>query len=370
MAGSPPGPAARILVAEDEAIVALEVAELLREIGHEVVAVVASGEDAVARSAELRPDLALLDLHLRGALDGIEVAERLRPLGIPVLFLTAFGDAPTVARAQAAAPVGYLLKPFDGAALAAAVTTGLHRLAAEAGERRAADERRRQERLRFLGALSAGLAHEIRNPLAIILASADALEATAHLTEDDRRFLPNIREAVQRVAGLVGELGALGEQAAEQVVDEDLAALLEASVEPCRRAVAEAGIALVVRAEAGPVRLQRQAVERSVAAVVTNACQAAPRGSDVEVEACRRDGWLEVAVRDRGAGFSAAALARAFDVFFSERTRHLGLGLTIAQSLIQGEGGEVTLANHADGGALVRLRIPLEGPASAPQKRD
>ena len=96
---------ARLLVVEDEAIVARDLERTLMRMGYEVMALAASGEDALARAAEVRPDLALMDIHLAGQLDGIATAQQLRQVyGVPVVYLTAHSDAATFQRAQITEP--------------------------------------------------------------------------------------------------------------------------------------------------------------------------------------------------------------------------------------------------------------------------
>ncbi len=104
----------RILVVEDEAIVALDLTSRLKMIGYEIVGTAATGADAIAKAIELRPDLMLMDIILKGEMDGIQASEVIRAkLGIPIIFLTACADDATLERAKITEPFGYLLKPFE-----------------------------------------------------------------------------------------------------------------------------------------------------------------------------------------------------------------------------------------------------------------
>ncbi len=121
-----------VLVVEDEPIVALELQSYLDGMGYACAGHVTSGEAAIEAAARLRPDLVLMDVTLDGPMDGIEAAEAIRATrDVPVVFLTAFGDPQTVARAKAAAPFGYLLKPFEERDLRAALEVAAGRRAAE-----------------------------------------------------------------------------------------------------------------------------------------------------------------------------------------------------------------------------------------------
>lgn len=119
---------ARILVVEDEGVTALSIKTALTKAGYEVPGLAASGEDAVRLSAEVAPDLVIMDIRLEGKMDGIEAADRIREsLHIPVVYLTAYRDKSTLSRARETEPFGYVLKPFDEQSLLVAVEMSLYK---------------------------------------------------------------------------------------------------------------------------------------------------------------------------------------------------------------------------------------------------
>ncbi len=104
----------KILVVEDEAITAQDIAESLTNLGYEVVGTISNGEEALQMAEQHRPDLALMDIVLKGRSNGTSTALKLRDLfGIPVIFLSAYSDANPLQQAQKAEPLGYLTKPFN-----------------------------------------------------------------------------------------------------------------------------------------------------------------------------------------------------------------------------------------------------------------
>ncbi len=103
----------RILIVEDEIITAMDLAAQLEDMGYLVVDTVATGHDAIEKAELFRPDLVLMDIVLSGELDGIEVAEQIHDLDIPVVYLSAYTDDTTVARAKKTFPYGYLPKPYQ-----------------------------------------------------------------------------------------------------------------------------------------------------------------------------------------------------------------------------------------------------------------
>lgn len=116
----------KILVVEDEPVVGMEIKEDLERAGFSVPEVVCAGEDALEAARRHSPDLVLMDIHLDGALDGIETATRLKSaLGMPLLYLTAYSDPQTLERAAATEPESYLLKPFEERELVVSVRLAL-----------------------------------------------------------------------------------------------------------------------------------------------------------------------------------------------------------------------------------------------------
>lgn len=104
----------RIIIAEDERIISTDIHFFLESHGYEIVASVESGEELISKAAELRPDLALVDIMLAGTLDGIEAATRLHEhLAIPVIFITAHSDDATIRRAKNSKAYGYIIKPVN-----------------------------------------------------------------------------------------------------------------------------------------------------------------------------------------------------------------------------------------------------------------
>lgn len=121
-------PKKRILLVEDEAVVAEDLRAVLQELGYDVIGTESAGLEAIERATEERPDLVLMDVRLRGDPDGIEVAKVLHArLATPVVFLTAFSDEVTLERAKAAAPSGFLTKPVRERDLNTTIQIALHK---------------------------------------------------------------------------------------------------------------------------------------------------------------------------------------------------------------------------------------------------
>ena len=116
----------KILVAEDENIVALNIKKTLETLGYQVSGVVNNGEDVIKQVNKNQPDLILMDIMLKGLTDGIEAADTItKNYNIPIVFLTALSDEKTIDRAAFTKPYGYLLKPFTTHEMHTAVENAL-----------------------------------------------------------------------------------------------------------------------------------------------------------------------------------------------------------------------------------------------------
>ena len=139
-----------ILVVEDELIIAKGIEKRLKAQGYVVTDLVASGEEAVEKALETRPDLILMDINLPGTMDGVTAAEKIRSLAdIPVIFLTAYTDSNTLSRAKISGPFGYIVKPFQDITLKSAIEMGLYKHRMESRLRRS--EERLSTTLKCIG---------------------------------------------------------------------------------------------------------------------------------------------------------------------------------------------------------------------------
>jgi signal transduction histidine kinase len=255
-------------------------------------------------------------------------------------------------------------------------------------------EARRAERrllhagkLEALGVLTAGIAHEVNNPLAFVRANlcelqritktlADRADATAaeprHLRETAREadeILLDTLDGVDRMVELVRDLRifAHAEGAGAEPGPVDLRAAAEkarslASAGPGRRAVS-----IESEPDLPPAYAREGEVVQILVNLVVNALQAGgDAAGGVEVRVARAGEDLEVTVRDHGPGFPPEILGRVFDPFFTTKDPGVGtgLGLSLSLDLARRAGGSLEAANHPDGGARMRLRLPARTPAS------
>jgi CheY-like chemotaxis protein len=108
------GSGIKILIVEDEVIIASDLGKALEKLGHTVLGIVCSGEESVREAGRVHPDVVLMDIRLRGRMDGLRAGRTIRSrFGIPIIYLTAFSDPATMGRAWTTKPLAFIQKPFD-----------------------------------------------------------------------------------------------------------------------------------------------------------------------------------------------------------------------------------------------------------------
>ncbi|MHC4540829.1 MAG: response regulator, partial [Planctomycetota bacterium] len=128
----------KILIVEDEGVVALDIEARLKRLGYNTVDTACFGDEAVKKAAKLAPDLVLMDIKLRGDMDGTEAARQIRDrFNIPVVYVTAYSDEAILKSAKASEPYGYIVKPFGNRELRATVEMALYRHKTEKALRQA-----------------------------------------------------------------------------------------------------------------------------------------------------------------------------------------------------------------------------------------
>jgi two-component system, NtrC family, sensor histidine kinase PilS len=219
---------------------------------------------------------------------------------------------------------------------------------------------RRTDRLAVVGGLAAGLAHEIRNPLASMCGSIEILGASPGLDDQERRLMSVVRSEAERLEALVREFLSFARPISPAFEPLDAAGVVTDTVELFRQQLAERGIEIVVQADSAVwVRADPGQLRQVLWNLLGNAADATSRGGRVEVRIVRQAGEGILEVSDTGHGIADEDLQRIFDPFFTTKERGTGLGLAIVHRIVEAHSGHLSVLSEVGRGTTFRVALPV-----------
>ena len=374
---------ARILVVEDDGVLALHLADTLDDLGYTVAGTATRGEEAIDLARRIHPHLILMDVGLAGDIDGITAAETIRDEhDVPVVFLTARADDDTLQRATHADPSAFLVKPFKAPDLRCVIEIALHKHATDVRlrenerwleltlqQRTAALEAANSE----LEAFSYSVAHDLRAPLRGIDSFSQLLidKYSQRLDAEGVAYLNRVRGAAARMSQLIDALLSLAQVGRGQLqpANLDLSDLVHSVASEIAAANPRQNMTITIapgmRAHGDP-RLLRVVLVN----LLENAWKFTGRrqSATVDVGPCRNMPQPTYYVRDNGAGFDPAYASRLFGAFQRLHTDRefpgTGIGLAIVQRAIARHGGTVWAESRPEQGATFYFTLPVHAPGS------
>ena len=364
----------KILIVEDESIIARYIKTSLLKAGYGVVAVVVSGEEAVESAATYQPDLILMDIRLRGSIDGIEAARQIgEQSDVPIVFLTAHTDRDMLNQAKVTDPFGYLIKPFDGHNLIITIEIALARFSAEEAIRESLRQQKifNELRSRFVAVVS----HELRNPLSSILFSSELLQRCGNSVTPDRRdlYFQRIHGAVQRMSQLLNDV---------LIIEETDAGKLECNPMPLNLELFCKELIFEIQPEENPncvinfiydlaaglpadfeIRLDRKLLTHILGNILSNAVKYSLHSSAIRftVQVMAQEIYFQV--EDRGIGIPEADLPSLFDDFHRasnvKAISGTGLGLSIVKQCVELHGGTIAVQSIENQGSTFNVVLPI-----------
>ncbi len=226
---------------------------------------------------------------------------------------------------------------------------------------------RRSERLAALGQLSAGLAHELRNPLGTIKASAEMLSRMLSAENDVAREVAGfITSEVDRTNSLVTRFLQFARPLEIRPEKADLSHTLDRAIAMVEREASGVAIYKNYALEIPPFPFDAELMERVFYNLALNAAQATTPGGEVTVKTRAAGRMAEVAVIDRGAGIDSKQVNSIFNPFFTTKPQGVGLGLAIVSKIVDGHGGKITVESEPGKGSIFRVLLPMEPTAAGP----
>jgi len=287
------------------------------------------------------------------------------PAGTRALLQVGLDGAP-LARAVASATrrtalIGVVLVVFSLCLTGIALISRWRTLEREEAAGRLAEAetaRRRSERLAAAGALSAGLAHEVRSPLNAIVLAAQRIERKHPHESDCHHFAGTIRSEVRRLDTILRQFLELARPVSNERELTDLCGVAEEVRGLLTAEAEESGGRIEAVRGSGAAIVDQNSIRRSVINLVHNAMEAGPPGATIELVVQEEDGGVGIHVLDRGSGIDEAEADHLFDAFVTTRAEGTGLGLALVRRVAEEHGGTCRLVNRPGGGAEAVLWLP------------
>jgi len=356
----------KVLVVEDEAVTAMDIKARLEELGYSVLAIANSGEEAISLAAKLKPDIVLMDVILKGNMDGTEAAKQISIRNrIPIVFLTAYSDDTTLERAKLSAPYGYITKPFETRDLQITVSIALFKrkleIVSEAESNRLKNE--------FL----ANMSHEIRTPLNSIIGFAEIIHYTKMtLTASDLKIysgeiISNSRFLLRLLSDILNLTQAQTKQMEFHPELIDLAKLLaetQGSLEEC---ISQKKIHLTI--EINPdvqnIMIDPVKLKQVLYHYLANAIKFSSEGASIEICAePDRDDQVRIEVKDHGIGINEENINNLFipfrqlDMNIAKKFQGAGVGLALVKYIVEALNGKVGVKSILGKGSTFYILLP------------
>ena len=361
--------AINILIVEDELLIAKNLSHKLQKLGYQIADIVSSGADAIQRAGELKPDLILMDIVIKGDLDGIETAAIINQVfDIPIIYTTAYADDETLERAENTGSYGYLIKPFKERELHATIKIALskHQEAVRMQNIIAVAAAKSESRSRFISMAY----HDLNTPLTTIQLSAEMLE-DSKLPETPgttNKNVDRIKKAVSNMSELLEEILMLSKAEAgklsldlEQVKVTDICTSILEELQPI---VTDKHL-VTFHTQADPLyaKLDGKLLHHLLTNLLSNAIKYSPNGGNVILELSCENQQIIFSVRDEGIGLTAEYQGKLFQQF--ERGANVGkikgsgLGLCIVKHIVDLHGGTISVESAIDKGTAFIVALPF-----------
>ncbi|MGD8562939.1 MAG: response regulator [Desulfarculaceae bacterium] len=367
----------KVLLVDDERDFLESLGQRLRLRGFEVTCA-ASGPEALAALEKSRAEVTVLDVGMPG-MDGVAVLKEIkrRYQGVEVIMLTGHADLEASLAGMQLGFFDYLTKPVSIDRLSEKIRAAAEKARGQAQPvdarsfgHKMAERMTAADRLAALGTLAASIAHELRNPLAIIAESVGFARTLAGKRQDmEADFRDKLLLALDKAEASVDRARRISQRllsfarSTEAVIKEiDLADLAGEVVELTKKPAAHAGIEVRICAEGGETKIlvDPYLLRQVLLNLVTNAIQAGGEGGKVEIILGGGPEEAVIEVADDGPGIPAENLERIFEPFFTTKPVETGtgLGLSVSRSIVEELGGRLEVESAPGKGALFRMRLP------------
>ncbi|MBF0496399.1 MAG: response regulator [Deltaproteobacteria bacterium] len=355
---------AKIMIVDDEAVIALRMRKALTAMGYDVVGTASSGVQAVELARCFRPDVILMDIVMPGQLDGIAAADLIKAeLDIPIIFLTAYSADQIVEKAKLAEPFGFIVKPFHDSELKAAIEVAVYKKGMERRLRQSKEalETTNQELEQFAYVVS----HDLKAPLRAIRQYADFLaeDLGDTLAKEQQEYLRGIRRAIQESQHLIDDLIQLHRVGGGNYLAEDhnLCQFINDLIISLNF---PKDVVIKIDGEWPCIKTVPMLLRQIFQNLIQNGVkfnQSSPKIIQIECRAQGED-LIEISVKDNGIGIEPKYHQQIFKVFQRLHTASeypgTGIGLAIVEKAVTKLGGKLRIDSRPGEGTIFFITLP------------
>jgi signal transduction histidine kinase len=361
----------KIMIVEDEQLVADDLRQTLESLGYEVPGLVASGEEAI-----FQVELILMDIRLEGKMDGIGASMHIQSrFHIPVVYLTANADRATLERAKISQPFGYILKPFDEKILATTIEIALSRHQAEVEVQKAllmvqagksAAESQTEQKSHYLYMA----AHEFRNPLTAIKLAAEMLKEYSDKISEDKKqkHIQRIETATNSLINLLEEILTLGKAESGKFEFHpssiDAVTFCEDIIDSLQVTIGQQyNLEFIFQGCSRYAYLDEHLLWHLLNNLLTNAIKYSPLNTVISLLLTREPDSICFQIKDQGIGIPKESQSKLFQPF--HRANNVGnipgtgLGLAIIKQCVELHGGTIDFVSQLGQGTTFFVKLPL-----------
>jgi signal transduction histidine kinase len=364
--------AIKILIVEDELLIAKNLARKLEKLGYEIVDIASSGNRAIQNAISMQPNLILMDIAIKGDIDGIETAAKIyQQLDLPIIYTTAYADDNTIQRAEETGSYGYLIKPFQDRDLHATIKMALskHREATTFKKYLIEAEAMKEKTSNYLSMAF----HDLRLPLTNIQVSSDLLKHY-HLKADEQqqsKYFQQINLAVSNINQLLDGVLTLcqAESGTLHIVPTPIAIekFCRSLLETLQSVVAgKHQLNFQFQGQASQVNLDENLLRHILLNLLSNAIKYSPNGGKIDLKVVSEGENIIFEIKDRGIGIPAEDRDAIFQQFGRASNvnsiRGTGLGLWFVKQLVDLQCGQIYVDSIVEMGTRFTVVLPIAQP--------
>lgn len=369
---------AKILIVEDESIVAFDLKRMLLNLNYDVLEIVSSGEKAIKRAVDEKPDLIIMDVMLNGPITGVEAAARIKGvINVPIVYLTAYADTETLKSAKVTEPYGYILKPFEEKVLLSTIEMAIYKNKME--EKLIASEKKYRLLAKELEDLNEKkdqfysiISFNLRDPLDSVIGFSEILknEYKELSPEDIQLYISSLYLSSRQIYSLLNNLIQFSRIQIKDIdfnpANLNLRKIVEENTEVLKNMADKKSVKIInyVNKEIS-VYADSNMLNSIFFNLLINAIKYSYKNGYVEVSAVKDMNYIKIGIEDKGTGMDKESLDKLFILNVKKVTpgtnneMGTGLGLLLTKEFVEKNDGMIEVISEINKGTCVNFTLPV-----------